>query len=86
MTYFVPVIVDEAQRMRPEEAFVQDEFPTKDQMIAVIPIPGGAVGYHFGRYGECWPTDQSLRAECEKGGFFEPPVMHEPDKGVALGP
>ncbi len=86
MTYFVPLVLDEGARMTADEAFVADNFPLPGEMTAVMPVPGGAIGYHFGRYGECWPTDPALRAECEKGGFFEPPVMHEPDKGVSLGP
>lgn len=80
MLYYVPVIIDEGERMTPDEAFVADDFPEKGTMIAVLPVPGGAVGYHVGHYGEFWLTDPEARDEGIKGGLFL-----VDDKGVRVG-
>lgn len=68
-TYFVQVMVDDTRRMDAADAFVVDAFPSPESVLAVMPVPGGAVGYHVGIYGTCWPTDPALRGECAKGGF-----------------
>ena len=69
-TYYVPVVVDDATQMDESQTFVQERFPSDDEMVAVMPVPGGAVGYHLGHYGECWLTDPAKREEMYRGGML----------------
>ncbi|HLU28667.1 MAG TPA: hypothetical protein VKZ65_09530, partial [Glycomyces sp.] len=69
LTYFVPVYIDDDRRMTDDEAFVVERFPTDRTMTAVMPVPGGGVGYHVGTYGSFWPTDPAVRDQCYRGEY-----------------
>ena len=68
LVFFTPVVIDMRARMKPEDSFVQHDFPAKGEMTAVMPTPSGMRAYHVAPYGMWWPTDPAKREQAERGG------------------